>query len=430
MLTADLLRARIYKGVVKPTYLRGKNANAQDYAEQLCALYAGAEGWSRAKMADALEEIVGDATDFLLARGLAKLLDDRCTWASPAAYPPQELRAALYDAAFRRNALKEGALKSQRRSRTEVLQEVGALLDLSPTAIESSMFADHRDAEELVAYKAITPEELLKRYDMSLAQAVLLRAQRVELKVERATGPQLRQLIHALKFRQLLFQIERTGGEGTSGTRSKKGAKGGATGDWVLTIDGPLSILQRSTRYGLQLAMLLPVLVHFKRWSLRAQVRWPKHEELLGFELDHRTGLQATGRLRGAWISEEQKLLEERIAKHKTAWEIDPSATLIPLGKRDLFAPEMTLKHPDGRRVYVEILGTWRKSWLRKRLDLLQREGPPNTVLCVSRNMAAEKESLKEFQGEILEFAQIISLPKLLKAAEKVAVRGADGSSP
>lgn len=413
MLTADLLRARVYKGVVKPTYLLGKNTNAQNYADQLCALYQRAEQWSRAQLNEALEDIIGDAPDFLLARGLAKLLDDRCTWASRASYPPQELRAALYDAAFARTNLQEGAIKTQRKTREQVIQEVGQTLNITASAIEDSMFADHRDDERLTAYRSLKSASLLQRYDIALAQAVLLRAHNVSLTVEQATGPQLRQLINALKFHQLLFHIEKA-----PASSKKSDAKGG---NWTLTIDGPLSILQRSTRYGLQLAMLVPILVHLKRWRLDAQVQWPKHSELLGFELSSKTGLTPTSRLKGAWISEEQKLLEERIAEHKTPWTIDRTPALIPLGARDLFAPELTLKHPDGRRCYVEIVGTWRKNWLRKRLDLLQREGPPHTVLCVSRNMAAEKESLQDFEGEILEFAQIISLPKLLKAAEKVS---------
>lgn len=407
MLTADLVRARMYKGVVKPTYLRGKNENAEAYAQQLCALYAGAHGWSRAQLDEALQEIVGDAPDFQLARGLAKLLDDRCTWASRAEHPPQELRAALYDAAFKRMELQEGAVKTQRRARQEVIDEVGAALHLSADQVEASMFADHRDDERLMEYKALTEEDLLKRYDVALAQAVLLRARSVRVTVHNATAQQLRQLITALKFHQLLFRIDR----------------GKDSDDWVLEIDGPASILQHATRYGLQLALLVPVLLHFKRWSLKAKVRWPRQAKEVGFELSHKDKLQPTSRLRGAWVSEEQKLLEERIQGHKSKWTIERAPQLISLGARDLFAPEITLKHPDGRQVYVEIVGTWRRHWLRTRLDLLRRHGPPNTVLCVSRRLAADKETLKDFDGEIVEFAQIISLPQLLKAAEKVAVR-------
>ena len=404
MLTADLLRVTVRQGMVKPTYLRGKHARAEAYAVALCALYEKAQGWSRAALAAELQEIVGDAHDFLLARGLAKLLDDRCEWSSEAAVPADELRAALYDEAFARGVLQEGALKEQRPPRDAVIEKVAARFQLSATQVEQTMFADLRDAEILESYKAIAPDALLRRYDVALAQATLLRATSLQLTVSAARPAQLRALLHALKFYQLLFQLRRT-----------------EDGAWLLEIDGPVSILQRSTRYGLQLAMLVPTLLHLEGWTLEAELRWPHRDEPLRFELSPKDKLEVTGRLRGDWVSAEQQLLEERLASHKSGWRVDPAPRLIPLGARDLFAPDLTLVHPDGRRAYVEIVGTWRISWLRRRLAVLREHGPPNTVLCVSRSMAAEKEALADFSGEIVEFAQVISLPKLLQAIEAVA---------
>lgn len=406
MLTADLLRVTIRKGVVKPTYLKGKNAKAEGYAASLCALYNNATGWSRQELQDELKELVGDSPDFLLARGLAKLLDDRCTWGSEAAMNPEELRAALYDAAFERGALQEGAIKRQRAPRSEIIAKIAQQMELTPAQVETTMFADLKDAELLESYEPLTEEELLRGYDVALAQATLLRASKVTLTLHKANPGQLRALIHAMKFHQLLFQPSRN-----------------EAGEWQLTIDGPTSILQRSTRYGLQLAMLVPVLLHFSSWSLEAEVRWPQRDEPLTFVLSDKDKLQPTKKLRGAWVSAEQQLLEERLEKHKSGWTLDRQPRLIPLGARELFAPELTLVHPDGRRAFVEIVGTWRRHWLRTRLDVLREFGPPNTVLCVSRNLAAEKEALSEFKGEVVDFAQVISLPRLLEAVEAVAVK-------
>lgn len=405
MLTADLVRVTVRKGRILPTYLRGKNPRAAHYAEALCSLYASAEGWSRADLAEELRELVGDAPDFLLARGLAKLLDDRCTWSSEAATPPEALRAAIFDAAFRRDTLREGALKAQRRPREEVIAEVAASMSLSVEEVERSFFADLRDAELLEAFEAIEPEALLHAYDAALAQAVLLRARAVRVTFTAARPAQLRAFLHALKFHQLLFTPRRD-----------------AEGAWVLDIDGPAAILQRSSRYGLQLAMLVPALLHMEGWSLEAEVSWPRHAEPLGFSLSAKDKLRPARALRGDWVSSEQTLLEERLASHASGWRVDPAPRLIPLGARDLLAPDLTLVHPDGRLAYVEIVGTWRRSWLRARLEVLRAHGPKNAVICVSRSMAAEKEALTEFAGEVVEFAQVIPLPRLLAAVEAVAL--------
>lgn len=405
MLTAELVRVTVRKGRVIPTYLRGKNPRAVHYAEALCALYASAEGWSRADLAGELRELVGDAPDFLLARGLAKLLEDRCTWSREAAVPPEALREAIFDAAFRRDTLREGALKTQRRPREEVLAEVASAMSLSVAEVEQSFFADLPDAEILERMEAIAPEALLHAYDTALAQAVLLRARAVSVTFRAARPAQLRAFLHALKFHQLLFTVRRD-----------------AEDAWVLDIDGPAAILLRSSRYGLQLAMLVPVLLHMEGWSLEAEVSWPRHTEPLVFTLSAKDKLRPTRALRGDWVSSEQALLEERLASHASGWRVDPSPRLIPLGARDLLAPDLTLVHPDGRCAYVEIAGTWRRGWLRARLEVLRAHGPRNAVVCVSRSMAAEKEALTDFAGEVVEFAQVIPLPRLLKAVEAVAV--------
>lgn len=408
MLTADLVRARVRKGVVCPMYVRDKHQNATRYAEELCSLYAAADGWSRAALEDAKKSIIGDAPDFLIARGLAKLLDDRCEWAAKVAYSPQALRALLFDTAFGYGTPPASDTQGApvvRPTREAVLAAVAAELHLDVQEIEDSMYGDHPDAERRVGYKKITSEALLRRYDVALAQAVLLRATAMTITIEKASSQQIRALVAAMKFRQLLFRAYQD-----------------ADGKWVLHVDGPLSVLHRATRYGLQLALLIPVLLHVESWRLEATVEWPKAPSPLRFLLGSEDQLKPYRRWRGMWISEEQKLLESRIVDHKTAWTLERSAVMFPLGHADLLAPDLTLKHPDGRRVFVEVVGSWRKKWLQKRLRVLKQYGPPNTVVCVSRHLAADKESLTAFEGAIVEYAHVISLTRLLDAAERVGI--------
>lgn len=397
MLTSDLLRVTLRKGVLKPTYLKPKNERAEALAESLLALYREAGGSARDELDEWVGELIGDAPDFLLTRGLAKLLDDRCTWASEASAPPEALRRALYDASFRQ----------PRPTRGAIIDEVAAAFSLSAAAVEASMFADLKGAELLESFKDLTAEELLARYNVGLAQAVLLRATQVVIRLTGATAAALRSLLQLIKFHQLLCVVEPDGGKG-----------------WVLTLDGPLSILQRSSRYGLKLAMILPPLLHFSAWALEATVRWPTREEPVTFAVSAKDKLVPYGRLRGAWVSEEQRLLEARITGHASGWVVQASTYMVSLGDRDMLVPDMTLVHPDGRVAYVEVVGTWRRSWLARRLALLAEKGPPNLVLCVSKSLAAEKEALDGLPGALVVFAQVIPLPKLLAAVESVALRG------
>ena len=69
---------------------------------------------------------------------------------------------------------------------------------------------------------------------------------------------------------------------------------------YVFHIDGPLSLFSATTKYGLQVALFLPALLHCQDFRLEAEVRWGPRREPRSFLLDSRDGLvshQATSAL-------------------------------------------------------------------------------------------------------------------------------------
>lgn len=422
MLTADLVRATLRSGALRPTFLRGKNDTARIWAAQLIALYERSSGRSREDVDADISDIIGDRPDFLLARGLAKLLDDRSEWSAEPAVDPELLRAELWDASFiaakrvpaaatepHPPALEGGDARlakdiRRRRTRADVIAEVCQKLQIDSKTLEETMFADHRSQEILQQFEAIEVDELLARYDVSLAQAVILRATELTLTLKKVTSGQLRALFRAMKFHQLLFDAER--------------AEDGA---WTIRVDGPLNILQRSGRYGLQLAQLVPTLLHFPKWSLEATLRWPGRDEPVVFELSDKDKLQPPGKLRGAWVSAEQELLVTRIQEANKGWEVVEDVEIVELDGREVLIPDVVLRHSDGRQALVEVVGTWRREWLERRLALLREHGPPNLVLCVSRSLAARHNEEGALPGDVVVFAQVIPMGKVLAAAERVA---------
>lgn len=407
MLTADLVRATLRKDSVKPTFLRGKNDRARVWAAQLIDLFERSVGGPREDLELEMAEIIGDAPDFLLARGFAKLLDDRSDWSTELKVNPEELRGALFDAAFARvggDASTSPPGAKRRRAREEVISEVAARFEISAEEVEHAMYADFRSQEILRGFNTLSVDDLLVRYDVALVQAVLLRATELELTVQKATPGQLRGLFRALKFHQLLFEAERLD-----------------DGSWGIQIDGPLNILQRSGRYGLQLAQMVPPILHFAKWSMRATLRWPSREEPVMMQLSHLDKLIPPAKLPGAWVSAEQELLVQRIRDAAGPWEVVEDVEIIDLGGRDVLVPEIILRHKDGRSAFVEVVGTWRKAWLEKKLERLREFGPPNLVLCVSKNLAAYHGEDDALGSEFVVFSQVIPMAKVLAMAEKVA---------
>src|SRR5690606_36987043 len=78
----------------------------------------------------------------------------------------------------------------------------------------------------------------------------------------------LRALFRKLKFQRLLHTI----------TREKDGYR--------VEIDGPFSLFESVTKYGLALAIALPAIASCGRWSLEAEVRWGKQRLPLVFRLE------------------------------------------------------------------------------------------------------------------------------------------------
>src|SRR5688572_27036491 len=100
MLTADLVCARRRRGELELVSLEGKRrARALEIAAGLVAAAAACVGGTRAELREASSLLELGPSDYRLAQGLAKLVEDACTWSSESALDPPELRRAVFEAA-------------------------------------------------------------------------------------------------------------------------------------------------------------------------------------------------------------------------------------------------------------------------------------------------------------------------------------------
>src|SRR5262249_40343638 len=130
-------------------------------------------------------------------------------------------------------------------------------LGLTAEQFDAGLLADLRSEQRLIRFRDISPEHLLQRYNVALAQAVLLRSTRVHLAVRNEPPQRYRQLLRQVKFHRLICEITRTGPD-----------------SYGLHLDGPLSLFSATQKYGLQLALFLPTVLLCKDFELRAELRW------------------------------------------------------------------------------------------------------------------------------------------------------------
>ncbi|MEM6792645.1 MAG: DUF790 family protein [Acidobacteriota bacterium] len=403
MLTSDLVLARVYKKKVRPRYVSDRDPELLEMAGQLIEIFEAHRGRSRQALDAELAELLGTGTDFQLHRGLAKLLQDRCEFEADSRIDPERIRESVFRQSaelYQRAGPPQDDASPFSFDRADALERAAAELELAVEEVERGLYADLKTEQVLQEFKTCTPQWLLRRYSVALAQGVLLRATRLEIEIAGSTPARQRALFRKIKFFQLMHRV----------SRSKEGG-------WRVILDGPVSLFKASGKYGLQMASFLPTLLHFEDWSLEAEVQWGAKRRALRFELEAADGLRSHTRLTGQWQPEEWAGFAERFADLGSEWSVrEGEGDLIDLGGRGVLVPDYVFEHrPSGLEVPMEIFGFWRKGAVDSRLELVRRHGPKRLVLALSSRLAAGREGLGEVPAEIYLFRSQPVPRKLLK---------------
>jgi uncharacterized protein len=374
MLTGKMVRVRHAKNRLIPQYVNATDEGLLALAEQLLLGYRNAPGRTRGEIEADLADLIPEGPRGLLPAGLAKLLEDRCEFEVAAEHPPDELREAVFKAAATARA--EAARDMQPFDRAAVMRAVAEELSLSMTAeqIDRSLFADLKDEQRVISFEDTTAERLLQRYNVSLAQAILLRCTLMDVRVYAETPARFRQLFRAVKFHRLICTIQET-----------------ANNSYKLTLDGPLSLFSSTNKYGLQLALFLPTLLHCKAFDLRANVRWGAERKEKQFTLSGLDGLKSHTPDFGVYTPPELQMFADTFATKVKGWMLDTEPHPINLAT-SVWVPDFKLTHAkSGKEVFVEVFGFWRKGDIETHFKNLSKGVPGKFVLCVSEQMRADE---------------------------------------
>lgn len=393
MLTGNLVRARIVKGRVAPYYIRRDDPNWLEVAESLLLIFRNGTDRTRGELQDEIEELIGEGVQALAHRGLAKVLEDRAEFEVVADVPPELVREKVFTAAAAaRAALRERGSDHRHGFHAEaVLESVAQELGAPAEQLRAALFADLKDESRMTAFDDLSALRLIDRYNVALAQAVLLRSVLVTLEVRNARPARYRQLFRWLKFHRLLYRVEGTMAEG-----------------YRFQIDGPLSLFSATNRYGLQMALFLPAVLHCEDFRLQAELRWGPRREPRFFHLDSSDGLVSHYPDGGTYVPPEVAASIERFRQVAPTWKVSEATDLIQLGRDGVWAPDYRFVHvPSGLDVYVEVLGFWKKASLDRLLRLLATQGPPRYLLAISDRLKVDEEALADLSGPVLRFKEV-----------------------
>src|SRR5947209_5157668 len=235
MLTGKMVRVRYARDRIVPYYLDLAEPRWLAVSEQLLALFRQNLGRTRGELEEEIRATFGDDPGQLVHQGLAKLLQDRCEFEVASGQPPEQVRQLVFQAAARAR-LEEAASTCPESlpapfDRAGVLDRVAIELKTTVKDVEASLFADLKSEQRLTHFKDLTAQHLLQRYNVALAQAILLRASKVHVTVRGETPRRFRALFRRIKFHRLLCEVERL-----------------AADSYQFHLDGPLSLFSSTSR--------------------------------------------------------------------------------------------------------------------------------------------------------------------------------------
>ncbi len=383
MLTGKMVRVRYARDRIVPHYINVADPTWLETAERLLEMFRGREGKTRGELEDEQREAFGDDPGQLAHQGLAKLLEDRCEFEVESAAPPAELRTAAFRAGARRRR-EETHLVFDRAA---VLAEVAAERGLTPEAVDQGIFADLKSEQRLTRFKDVTAERLLQRYNVALAQAVLLRSTQVHVVVRNEPAARYRQLLRAVKFHRLVCEVERLGPD-----------------SFRLHLDGPMSLFSATLKYGLQLAFFLPAVLLCRDFELEADLRWGPQRKPKKFVVTPGDGLVSHAPDHGTYTPPELAMFAELFRKRVADWELTDETDVRPLGD-GFWAPDFRLVHKaSGLVVYLEVLGFWRRSSAEKHLERLRRHVREPFLLAVSDGLHIDEADLEGLPAGVHRF--------------------------
>ncbi|MGL4619300.1 DUF790 family protein [Chroococcidiopsis sp.] len=379
MLPTDLLMHRQNGEEITPKRLKIDKYNLE-IATDIITTFQENLGNIQAQLDRQLQELEGDSPDYRLKRGLAYLLRSGfCEFEIVSPLEPPMLRERVF-------ALAAQSPPSPQQSH-QVLEQLALQLsreldkEVFPEQIRTGLYADLAENRIMTRFELPTPEALLHRYNLSQVQGVFYRASHLTLNAHRNVPGEYKLLFRYLKLFQLMAYIE-----------------GDADHGFTITVDGPASLFNPSTRYGLAIAKLIPALLHVTKWSLSAilQTRdfYTNNWKTGRFTLNSECGLVSHYPPGKPYDSMLEAAFVERWNATKTEWVLEREVDLIPI-PGSVMIPDFRLVHPDGRVFLLEIVGYWRPEYLQKKFSQVRRAQSDNLILAISERLNLEKAGVK-----------------------------------
>ncbi len=384
MLTSDLLVTKCYKEKIEPAYA-ALDKEQMEISGSLTDVFQRHVGKTYGELIEEIEGI--EEIDYRLIRGLAQILERRCIIEKDSIIEPTNARRMVFEEC--RGAVTDAT------ERKEVIDRIARKLSAEPYVLEKALWADQEENLKIKEFQTITPENLLRQYNLSLTQTLLFKATGMEIQIE----DNYQQVFRKIKWLGLMYSIQ----------------------DDRIYLDGPVSLFKMTERYGTALAKLLPTIMRGSRWGLKASIlkKTMQGKRIYDFTLDD------TKRIFSIETNSDFETFDSAIEKEFSllnfnGWLVRREPAVLKAGQY-AFIPDFSLER-NGNRIYVEIVGFWTPEYLRNKIQKInQLKEKENMIIIVDKNLACSGSEFKTnnliFYDEKTPYLEILKI--LRKYEEK-----------
>jgi predicted nuclease of restriction endonuclease-like RecB superfamily len=194
-----------------------------------------------------------------------------------------------------------------------------------------------------------------------------------------------------------------------------------------IELDGPFSLFQGSTRYGLQLGLALPAIAACDAWSIEADVRWGADRRPLRFRLAGDRRASATRDV-PASLPDEVAALATAFERLDSGWRVDREPAVLDLPGAGLCVPDLAfVRERDGARVFFELLGFWSREAVWRRVELVRAGLPHRILFAASRALRVGEAVLDSSSTAALyTFGRVMNARQILDRLEQLAAAPPD----
>lgn len=364
MLTKDLLKVNLRKGVISPKFVDVQDEQALDLAKRLLCVVNGAKEKTQSYIEEALNDEI-EALNLEYASGFVKLILDQMEYSEV----DIDYESDRWDLIKSAQSLRQ---EQYFKNKEEFQESLATLRDKEFKTLSANLYADLPEFRIVTKAMEWCETDLIHRYNCGLVQSLLLLAPQVDIFLDFTNAVEKRNVFRAIKFHRLVVGNVKS----SSGTLS-------------FTIDGPLSLLVNTQAYGMRLANFFPRLLLLNHWKLIARVQYKKRDYEL--HLSDGDGLRSHYKEWGDYRPEEFEEFLNSFNKAASHWQAQWCDDLVPLGPQLYCFPDMTFVHSlRGQKVHMELFHRWHKGELEKRIKNLQNSEEFQVIIGVCNSLVKQ----------------------------------------